>query len=186
MIAMSLFDAAHSYEAFLAAHGTEADKTRWDRSRDNVPLSEAQQALLGVFLRKTNILVLAGAWCGDCSFQVPILQKFADLNPKLEVRLLDRDVHADLQKELTINGGNRVPVAIFFSEDGHEVARFGERTISAYRRRIAEELPALRPHVNAVLPADDRAACIAEWLQEVERVQWILRLSPRLRRLHGD
>ena len=37
----------------------------------------------------------------------------------------------DVQQELSINGGNRVPVAVFFSEDGYEVARYGERTLSA-------------------------------------------------------
>jgi hypothetical protein len=25
-----------------------------------------------------------------------------------------------------------------------------------------------------------------DWLDEFERVQWLLRLSPRLRQLHGD
>jgi hypothetical protein len=29
-------------------------------------------------------------------------------------------------------------------------------------------------------------AVVQDWLNEFERVQWILRLSPRLRRLHGD
>ena len=27
---------------------------------------------------------------------------------------------------------------------------------------------------------------LTDWLNEFERVQWLLRLSPRLRRLHGD
>jgi len=27
---------------------------------------------------------------------------------------------------------------------------------------------------------------LQEWLDEFERVQWMLRLSPRLRQLHGD
>jgi hypothetical protein len=29
-------------------------------------------------------------------------------------------------------------------------------------------------------------AIVQDWLDQFERVQWILRLSPRLRRLHGD
>jgi hypothetical protein len=27
---------------------------------------------------------------------------------------------------------------------------------------------------------------VQDWLDEFERVQWILRLSPRLRKIHGD
>ena len=30
------------------------------------------------------------------------------------------------------------------------------------------------------------AAVLQEWLNEFERVQWMLRLSPRLRQKHGD
>jgi hypothetical protein len=33
---------------------------------------------------------------------------------------------------------------------------------------------------------DHLAGVVADWLREVERVQWVLRLSPRLRRKHGD
>ena len=37
--------------------------------------------------------------------------------PSLHVRYLDRDAFPDAQRELQVNGGNRVPVAVFFSED---------------------------------------------------------------------
>jgi hypothetical protein len=38
-----------------------------------------------------------------------------------------------------------------------------------------------------VAPGDRLLAEVTQdWLDEFERVQWLLRLSPRLRRLHGD
>jgi len=38
-----------------------------------------------------------------------------------------------------------------------------------------------------VLPGDDTVSLVAsEWLNEFERAQLILRLSPRLREKHGD
>ena len=128
-------------------------------------------ALLAKFTRRTNVLVLAGAWCGDCAAQCPIFERFAEAAPTLTVRYLDRDAHPDAQQELRINGGDRVPVAVFFSEDGFEVARYGERTLAAYRRMIGEATG---------------GDAVSDWLREFERVQWILRLSPRLRRLHGE
>src|SRR5271170_3130561 len=85
-----------------------------------------------------NVLVLAGAWCGDCSGQCPIYDRFAEVARSIDVRYIDRDEHADVQKELQINGGNRVPVLIFFSEDGLEVGRYGERTLSKYRQMMLE------------------------------------------------
>ena len=33
---------------------------------------------------------------------------------------------------------------------------------------------------------DEMAATLADWLDEIERIQLLLRLSPRLRQRHGD
>jgi thiol-disulfide isomerase/thioredoxin len=171
MLPFSHFDKALPYDRFLATFGTPGDKARWDRTRDAVTLSDGQRALLAKFTRRTNVLVLAGAWCGDCAAQCPVFERFAEAAPVLAVRYLDRDAHPDVQQELRINGGDRVPVAVFFSGDGFEVARYGERTLSTYRRLAGE-------------PPDGDV--VGDWLREFERVQWILRLSPRLRKLHGD
>jgi thiol-disulfide isomerase/thioredoxin len=180
MLPFPLFDAALPYADFLARFGTPADKARWDRTRAAVALTDAQRQLLAKFTRRTNVLVLAGAWCGDCAAQCPVFERFAEAAPVLHVRYLDRDAHPDAQKELQINGGNRVPVAVFFSEDGFEVARYGERTLTAYRRMVAE--------VSGEVCGSGVAevGVVQDWLDEFERVQWVLRLSPRLRRLHAD
>jgi thiol-disulfide isomerase/thioredoxin len=180
MLPFPLFEQALPYDAFLARYGTPADKARWDRTRAAVTLTDDQKRLLGTFTRRTNLLVLAGAWCGDCAAQCPILDRFAEAAPVLAVRYLDRDAFPDAQQELQINGGNRVPVAVFFSEDGFEVARFGERTLTAYRRMAAEAAGEGRGG------GPDLPGVVRDWLDQVERVQWVLRLSPRLRRLHGD
>jgi len=104
----------------------------------------------------------------------------------LQVRYLDRDDHADLQKELQINGGNRVPVVVFFSEDGFEVSRYGERTLSKYRQLMRDHVGPSCP-TGIALPGDPLLVQVtADWLNEFERVQWLLRLSPRLRQVHGD
>src|SRR5262249_6818783 len=133
---MTVFDkwpAALPYREFLAKYGTPAHQSRWQQSLDDIALKPAQRELLASFRRDMKVLCLAGAWCGDCSDQCPIFERFTELAPVIQVRYLDRDEHADVQRELPINAGNRVPVLIFFSEDGFEVARFGERTLSKYR-----------------------------------------------------
>lgn len=186
MLPFSTYDAALGYDAFFAKFGKPADKPRWDRTRDAVALNDAQKATLAGFKREVKIVVLAGAWCGDCAGQCPILEAFATAAPCLKVRYLDRDAFPEAQAELKINGGNRVPVAVFFSEDGHEVARFGERTLAAYRKMAAEATGEVCGS-GIVSNGDGHfAAVVQDWLNEVERVQYILRLSPRLRRLHGD
>jgi thiol-disulfide isomerase/thioredoxin len=171
---------------FLAKFGGPGDRAKWDRAAAATRLTDAQRQLLTKFTRRTNVLVLAGAWCGDCAAQCPIFERFAEAAPVLTVRYLDRDEHADAQEELRINGGDRVPVVAFFSEDGFEVARYGERTLARYRQ-LAGQLAGESCATGLVSSTDPvQAQVVQDWLDEFERVQWLLRLSPRLRRLHGD
>src|SRR5262249_20382175 len=171
---------------FLARYANEGQKQRWRQVHEQITLTPAQRELLASFRRETPVLCLAGAWCGDCINQCPIFEHFAAAAPVIRVRYLDRDDHADVQAALQINSGNRVPVVVFFSEDGREAARYGERTLSKYRQMMRDQAGASCP-TGLVLPGDPLPALVTQdWLNEFERVQWLLRLSPRLRAKHGD
>lgn len=184
------FGAGLPLPEFLAKYGTDAQRARWKLAAEQTALSAVQRELLGRFTREMNVLVLAGAWCGDCSSQCPIFERFAEAAPLIRTRYIDRDEHADAQAELRINGGDRVPVAVFFSEDGFEVARHGERTLARYRELVGQLVGQLTGEgcatglVKGGAPV--QLAVVQDWLDQFERVQWVLRLSPRLRRLHGD
>ena len=136
---MPLFDffsAALPLDHFLSKYGNAGHRARWQATFDAAKLTDAQKQLLGSFKREMNVMVLAGAWCGDCAQQCPIFDRFAEAAKVIKIRYLDNGDHADVQKALSINGGNRIPVAVFFSEDGYEVARYGERTLSKYRQMM--------------------------------------------------
>jgi hypothetical protein len=183
---LAVFDEALPYAAFLDRYATPAQRSRWDASHARVRLTPEQTALLGGFVRRMPVLCLCGAWCGDCINQCPAFDHFARSSPALDLRFLDRDARPDVRAALSINGGHRVPVALFLSEDGYEVARYGERTLSVYRKLAADQLGPACP-TGLVPPSDDALAlAVSEWLAEFERAQLILRLSPRLRQLHED
>jgi thiol-disulfide isomerase/thioredoxin len=186
MVNFDKFAQALPYADFLSRYANEGQKQRWAQVYQQVTLTPGQRELLASFRRTMNVLCLAGAWCGDCINQCPIFQHFASAVPVIEVRYLDRDDHPELQRELQINGGNRVPVEIFFSEDGFEVARYGERTLSKYREMARAQVGALCP-TGITIPGDTLLAQVTQdWLNEFERVQLLLRLSPRLRQRHED
>ena len=172
------------YADFLNKYGKDTDKARWQQLHAQITLTEAQKTLLKSFQRAMPVLCLAGAWCGDCVNQCPIFEHFAAVTPTIQTRYLDRDEHADVQQALQICGGNRVPVVVFFTEDGTEVARYGERTLSKYRALMHAQAGPTCPTgigTDGLLPLVTQ-----DWLNEFERVQWILRLSPRLRKIHND
>ena len=103
------------------------------------------------------VLCLAGAWCGDCINQCPAFDHFARASPAIDLRFLDRDARPDVRDALAINGGHRVPVVVFLSEDGYEVSRYGERTLSTYRTLATEQLGPACP-TGLVPPPDDATA----------------------------
>jgi hypothetical protein len=181
-----VFSDATPYQLFLDRYASPAHRVRWETTHARVSLTAEQRALLGSFERRMPVLCLAGAWCGDCISQCPVLDHFARASTWIDLRFIDRDARPDLRQALSINGGHRVPVVVFLSEDWFEVARYGERTLSVYRKMAADQLGPACP-IGLAAPADSMLSAIAaEWLAEFERAQLILRLSPRLRAMHGD
>jgi len=174
------------YQDFLDRYATPAQRGRWEAVYDRVALTPAQQEVLRGFVRRMHLLCLAGAWCGDCILQGPVLQRLTEGTSSLTVRFLDRDDHPAVQDALMLNAGRRVPVVVFLSEDFHECGRFGDRTLSMYRKMARDRLGAACP-AGVVPPGPDLLAEVtADWLRELERVQLLLRLSPRLRARHAD
>lgn len=180
------FAASLTYEAFLDRYATPQQRARWRQVYEQVEITGAQRDLLGGFERETHVLVLAGAWCGDCIRQGPILQRIAEASPRITLRFLDRDDHPDVQDALVINAGRRVPVVVFCAEDDQECARVGDRSLAFYRQMARDHLGPACPTGIVAPDGDLLAAATDDWLREVERVQLMLRLSPRLRLRHHD
>ena len=181
------FEEGLPYERFLDRYASERQRLRWSDVHAAVELSDDQRQLLSSFTREMKVAVVAGAWCGDCVEQCPILDHFASQSDKIVLRFFDRDEHSDLAADLAICGGKRVPTALFLSEDHFPCSRLGDRTLSKYRDLVSQlGHGAICPTGLQVPQQSALQAVLQEWLNEFERVQWILRTSPRLRDRHGD
>ncbi|MCC6427598.1 MAG: thioredoxin family protein [Phycisphaerales bacterium] len=181
------FDAGITYDRYIST-GSPDQQANWKRFAERVPaLTEPQRKLLESFTRRMHILVLSGTWCGDCVQQCPLLAAIAAANTKLiDLRFIDRDEHIDLSNAVMICGGNRVPTVIFLNEDHEFCAILGDRSLTRYRAIAARSLGVSCPLPGAPLPPDEIAATLQDWLNEFERVQLLLRLSPKLRQKHSD
>lgn len=174
------------YTSFLDKYATPEQRRRWDEFDQQISLTPAQQSLLQGFRREMLVMVVAGAWCGDCIQQCPIFEHFARQSPRLQIRYFDRDDCADLADALSICGGRRVPSVLFLAEDGAPCGRYGDRTLAKYRD-VASGLEGAACPTGLVAPEQSLlAAVVQEWLDQFERVQLMLRLSPRLRQKYGD
>jgi thiol-disulfide isomerase/thioredoxin len=180
------FSSGIPYERYVQT-GNEEQQRRWSQVYDAARLTDAQKELVGGFVREMKILIFSGIWCGDCVEQCPLIYRIAETNPgKIVLRFIERPRDGELVPELRINGGNRVPVVVFLSEDNEWCATAGDRTINRYRASAIRKLGPLCP--TGIVPPDkeELAATLNDWMNEVERVQLMLRLTPRLREKYQD
>jgi thiol-disulfide isomerase/thioredoxin len=185
------FAQALPYTEYLDT-GPENHRKRWRTMERQVPVSDAQSRRLRQFTRRMNVLCYSGIWCGDCVRQGPILHHLATAANNgagaqvVDLRFAERVDDSELADELRILGALRVPVTVCLSEDFFELGRTGDRMLVTYRRKAQRELgPAC--DVGLVPPADAEIATeVEQWLDHLERMQWMLRLSPMLRVRHGD
>jgi len=179
------FDLGKPYEAYLAA--SPADKAdRWREMAGQVPeLTDGQVERLTGFNRTLNVIALSGVWCGDCVRQGPMLDRLARA-AGAELRWLERDELPEFRDEVRIAGAMRVPSVVFCTEDFWSLGRFGDRMLTAYLRKAANEMGAACPVPYAAPPEGDLAAEQGEWLDIFERMLLMARLSPPLRARHGD
>ena len=154
---------------------------------ETVRVDDAQRRRLGQFTRHMNLLCSSGIWCGDCVRQGPILHHLAAAanaaagTQVVDLRFVERVDDSELADELRILGALRVPVTVCLSEDFHEVGRTGDRMLVTYRRKAQRELGAACD-VGLVPPPDAEVSTeVEQWLDHLERMQWMLRLSPPLR-----
>ncbi len=180
------FDAGLSYADYLAT-ATPQQLKNWQAVEGQVSLTNEQRTLLASCTRPMPVLCTSGTWCGDCVAQVPMLAAIEAANPgAISLHMLDRDEHADLAAQITICGGQRVPTVIFMNELFEFVGLLGDRTLGRYRAIAAKQLGGACPLPGAPIAADEIAATVQDWVDQFERVQLMLRLSPKLRELHGD
>ena len=180
------FDSALSYDRYVQ-NGTEEQQRRWTHVYEAARLTDDQSRMVREFVREMKILVFSGIWCGDCIEQCPLIQRIAEANPeKIQLRFLERPRDGELPESLRMNGGSRVPVVLFFSEDGEWCATAGDRTINRYRAIALRKLGPVCSTGLVTPEKEELTATLGDWLNEVERVQLMLRLTPRLREKHQD
>jgi thiol-disulfide isomerase/thioredoxin len=180
------FEAALPYPRYVQT-GTRDQQLRWTAVYEAARLTPDQTSMVAGFLREMRILVVSGIWCGDCVHQCPLLARIAEANPgRIDLRFVDRDVHRALSDQVRINGGDRVPVALFLAEDHELCAVYGDRTLNRYRALAARQLGPSCPTGIVPPSGDELSATLADWLGECERAQLMLRLSARLRKKYND
>ncbi|MDI3339825.1 MAG: thioredoxin family protein [Sphaerobacter sp.] len=149
------------------------NRERFLENIERTEITEFDRAVFGQ--QPLRILVLTEDWCRDSAQFVPVVVRLAREVPTVEVRVLPRDQHRDLNARYPRKDGYlAIPVFILMDKNLNEIGVLVERPeratreIAAETRRFAEAHPEL-PGINRMvdhMPDETRAAVkahIAEW-----------------------
>jgi hypothetical protein len=95
-----------------------------------------------------RVLILSEDWCGDCTDNLPIVNRLAEESGKLEVRILPRDEHLDVMDQYLKYGQfQSIPLILLVDETGKVIGDLKERpeSVTELRARKRQELYAKRP-----------------------------------------
>lgn len=119
------FAAAESLPAFIDR--AVANHDLWVMTHKRATLTAAHVARAVALPGAWHLLVLVEDWCGDAVNSVPVMQRIADANPNITLRVLERDRNLDLMDAHLTNGARAIPLVIVYDADFVERGQWGSR-----------------------------------------------------------
>jgi len=102
---------------------------RWDKT---VKVSDEVKEEISNLDREMTWVVLTESWCGDAAHLMPVMNKLAELNNKIDFRVVLRDENEALMNQFLTNGGKSIPKLIMLDNTtGDVVNTFGPRPSAA-------------------------------------------------------
>ena len=98
---------------------------RWDKT---IKLSQDIEAKMKTLNEPVTWLVLTESWCGDAAHILPVLNKLAEANNKIDFRLVFRDENPELMDMFLTDGTRSIPKVIMIdNESDSVVGTYGPR-----------------------------------------------------------
>jgi len=91
---------------------------RWDKT---LKFSDEAISKISSVTKKMTWTVLTESWCGDASPALPVMNKIAEINPNISLRIVLRDENIDLMNRFLTNGGMSIPKLIVMDDSTKEI-----------------------------------------------------------------
>lgn len=91
---------------------------RWDKT---IKLPELAYELIKKFDKSVLWIVLTESWCGDAAPSIPVMNKLAELTPKITLKLVLRDKNPELMNLFLTNGSMSIPKLIMVDLQNNQV-----------------------------------------------------------------
>lgn len=129
-IAVSDFNTLNDYDKNFY----EYRKLNYQRStrleKTFIPTDETKQIFLNINQLQTWI-VITETWCGDSAQNLPVIAKLAQLNDKVDFKIVLRDSNLEFMDLYLTNGGRAIPKLIVLDKNDKELFQWGPRPVEA-------------------------------------------------------
>lgn len=111
---------------------TLLNDSRMKRLDKTVELPEAVQEIVASKKGRQTWLVITESWCGDAAQSMPVINKFAEANDQIDLKVVLRDEHPELMDAFLYNGTRSIPVLIVWDWEQEAVTHvWGPRPSTA-------------------------------------------------------
>lgn len=110
---------------------SKMNEHRMKRLDKTIVLSAEIIAALNAVKSPQTWLVITELWCGDAAQNVPLMNKIAELNPLIQLKLVLRDENPELMNLFLTNGGKSIPILIALNESQEVLWNWGPRPVLA-------------------------------------------------------
>ncbi len=100
---------------------------RMKRLDKTIKISEETIAKLKDIKEPQTWLVLTEGWCGDAAQNLPVINKIAEENSNIKLKLVLRDENIELMDKFLTNGGRSIPKLIALDEKNEVINTWGPR-----------------------------------------------------------
>ncbi len=100
---------------------------RMKRLDKTIKISEETSHGIQQLEEQQTWLVITEGWCGDAAQNLPVLNKMAELNENIKLKLVLRDENLELMDLFLTNGGRSIPKLIALDKDNNVINTWGPR-----------------------------------------------------------
>ena len=108
-------------------HYTALNEKRYKRLDKTLTVSEEKATFFRNYPQSITLLAITESWCGDAAQILPVINKIAELNPKITFKLVFRDENEALMNMFLTNGGKAIPIVIVLDLENNVLGYWGSR-----------------------------------------------------------
>jgi hypothetical protein len=112
---------------------TEMNNQRMNRLEKHYVVSDELKEKLESLQEDYTFLTITEGWCGDSAQIVPVIEKLADLSPRIRSFYILRDDNPEIMDQLLTNGARSIPITICINNSTKNIIwKYGPRPAAGF------------------------------------------------------